>query len=79
LEEEIDRNSAIQNENMLLKQMCYQLEFVTRKMMENNKKIEMLHRQEIRWREEEELGLVMAVGVCAMLCVLLSLTTRDFV
>jgi hypothetical protein len=64
---------------MKLKEKCCQLEYVIKKMKEDNKKLAKIHRQEIRWREKKELGLLIAVGVCAMLYAVVALATRGFV
>jgi hypothetical protein len=65
----------VQDENKKVKEKCFQLEYAINKMKEDNKKLAKLHRQEIRWREKKELGLVIAIGVCAMLYVLVALAT----
>jgi hypothetical protein len=63
----------------VFKQRCAKLENVLENMIEDNKKLQKIHREEIRWREKKELGIVVVAGVCAMLYVVVALATRGFV
>ena len=48
-EEEMNHCSS----SCLFKQRCSKLEAVVEKMIEDNKKLQKIHREEIRWREKK--------------------------
>jgi hypothetical protein len=52
---------------------------VIKKISEDKKKMDNLHRHEIRWREKKELCFFIVVAFCAMLYVVVALATRGFV
>ena len=75
LEEETPNCSS----TCVFKERCLKLENVVEKMIQDNKKLQKIHREELRWREKKELGIMVAVGLCAMLYVVVALATRGFV
>jgi hypothetical protein len=52
---------------------------VIKKINEEKRRMERRHKIELRWRDKKEAGLMIGVGVCAMLYVIVALTIRGFV
>jgi hypothetical protein len=71
--------NAIHEENLQIKQKCAQFELQTKKMAEEIRRMEKLHKQELRWRDKKKVGLVTGVALRAMVYVVLALTVRGFV
>jgi hypothetical protein len=62
-----------------VKQKYAQLELQNKKMAEEIRRMQKLHKLELRWRDKKEVGLVIGVALCAMVYVVLALTVRGFV
>jgi uncharacterized membrane protein YkvA (DUF1232 family) len=62
-----------------VKQKYAQLELQNKKMAEEIRRMQKLHKLELRWRDKKEVGLVIGVALCAMVYVVLPLTVRGFV
>jgi hypothetical protein len=66
----------LHEENFQLKRKFFQLELVIKKMTEEKRRMETNNKLERRWRDKKEVGLVIGVGLCAMLNVVLARTVR---
>jgi hypothetical protein len=75
----LEEEATMCSTTCVFKHRCAKLENVVENLIQDNKKLRKIHREEIRWREKKELGIVAAVGVCAMLYVVAALATRGFV
>ena len=75
----LEDETEICSNNCVFKERCSKLENVVEKMIQDNKKLQKIHREELRWREKKELGIALAVGLCAMMYVVVALATRGFV
>jgi hypothetical protein len=71
--------------NAIQKRICsssksvHNLSFRPRRWQRKIRRMEKLHKQELRWRDKKEVGLVTGVALCAMVYVVLALTVRGFV
>jgi hypothetical protein len=76
----VSRNTinVVEEENLQLNHKSCQLKLVIKKINEEKRRMERHHKLELGWRNKKEVGLVIGVGVCAMLYVVVALTIRGF-